>query len=465
MWDTTPEDITEGSIARALVVLAAPLVVQNLVQVVQQVVDTFWVGRISEDAVAAVGLNYPVVAMLASVVIMAPLVGTQVIVSQRVGAEEYTGARRIAVHGLAVGISLAIVVGAVVVVGADAIVATLGADGNVAPLAATYLATYAIGLPAMAMSDVIEGGFIGWGDSRAALYINVVAVVVNIGLDPVLIFGWGPVDAYGIQGAAFATVIGYTAGFGLALAMALGHRDTFTLTREAVAFETSEFRELLDVGVPSAGRRMAQDGVRVVIVGIVAAVGGAAGLAAYTVGARIASVAFIPASGLSQAAQSVVGQNIGAERPARARKTTWIGVGIAAGALSVVGALQWLFPVGLTQLFVPDISTEALSLTVDYLQILAYGYWAIGATYVLRAGFNGARRTRTSMVASLLQYWGVRLPIAVGGIALFGMGVHAVFWAVTLSNVAVAVGLAAYYRYSTESGMLDRAVTRAVADD
>jgi len=465
MWDTSPEDITDGSITRALVVLAAPLVVQNLVQVVQQVVDTFWVGRIGEDAVAAVGLNYPVVAMLASVVIMAPFVGTQVIVSQRVGAEEYTGARRIAVHGLAVGISLAVVVGAVVVVGADAVVATLGADGNVAPLAATYLATYAIGLPAMAMSDVIEGGFIGWGDSRAALYINVVAVVVNIGLDPILIFGWGPVDAYGIQGAALATVIGYTAGFGLALAMALGLRDTFTLTREAVAFETSEFRELLDVGVPSAGRRMAQDGVRVVIVGVVAAVGGAAGLAAYTVGARVASVAFIPASGLSQATQSVVGQNIGAERPARARKTTWVGVGIAVGALSVVGALQWLIPVVLTQLFVPDVSADALSLTVDYLQILAYGYWAIGATYVLRAGFNGARRTRTSMVASLLKYWGIRLPIAVAGIALFGLGVYAVFWAVTLSNIAVAVGLAAYYRYSAESGMLDRAVTRAVSDD
>jgi putative MATE family efflux protein len=465
MWDTSPEDITDGSIARALVVLAAPLVVQNLVQVVQQVVDTFWVGRIGEDAVAAVGLNYPVVAILASLVIMAPYVGTQVIVSQRVGAEEYTEARRIAVHGLAAGVSLALVVSAVVAVGADTIVGALGAGDDVAPLAVTYLATYVLGLPAMAMSDVIEGGFIGWGDSRAALYINVVAVVVNIGLDPILIFGLGPVEGYGIQGAAFATVIGYTAGFGLALAMALGLRDTFTMTREAVAFETSEFGELLDVGAPSAGRRMAQDGVRVVIVGIVTAVGGAAGLAAYTVGARVASVAFIPASGLSQAAQSVVGQNIGAERPARARKTTWVGVGIAVGALSVVGALQWLIPVVLTQLFVPDVSADALSLTVDYLQILAYGYWAIGATYVLRAGFNGARRTRTSMVASLLQYWAVRLPIAVGGIALFGMGVHAVFWAVTLSNVAVAVGLAAYYRYSTESGMLDRAVTRAVADD
>ncbi|NHN45992.1 MATE family efflux transporter [Halostella sp. JP-L12] len=465
MWDTSPDDITDGRISRALVLLAAPLVVQNFVQVVQQVVDTFWVGRIGEDAVAAVGLNYPVTAMLTSVAIMAPLVGTQVIVSQRVGAEEYTGARRIAVHGIAVGVALALVVTAAAVAGAETIVDLLGAGDDVAPLAVTYLATYAFALVPMAASDVLEGGFVGWGDSRAALYVNVVAVVVNVGLDPILIFGLGPIDGYGIRGAALATVAGYTAGFVLALAMALGLRDSFTLTREAVAFRVDEFRELLDVGAPSSARRLAQDGVRVVIVGIVATVGGAAGLAAYTVGARVASVAFIPATGLSQAAQSVVGQNLGAEQPDRARRTTWVGVGIAAAALTAVGAIQWLFPASLTQVFVPDVSEAALGLTVDYLRILAYGYWAIGATYVLRAGFNGARRTRTSMVASLLQYWALRLPIAVAGVVLLDMGVHAVFWAVTLSNVAAAVGLGAYYRYSVESGMFDRAAAQAVADD
>ncbi|WP_135821997.1 MATE family efflux transporter [Halostella litorea] len=464
MWNADG-DLTEGPIGRTLIALALPLVVQNLVQVVQQVVDTFWVGRIGEDAVAAVGLNYPVTAMLTSAAIMAPFIGTQVIVSQRVGAEDRAGARRIAVHGLSFGVALALLVASVAVVGADRIVSLLGADPTVAPLAATYLATWALGVPAMAASDVLEGGFVGWGDSRAALYVNVTAVLVNVGLDPVLIFGWGPVDAMGIRGAALATVVGYASGLLLALAMALGLRDSFTLSRAAVSFDLGEYRELVTVGAPAAGRRIAQDSVRIVVVGLVATVGGAAGLAAYTVGARIASVSFIPASGLSQAAQSVIGQNLGAELPDRARRTTWVGVAIAAGALSVVGAVQWLVPTALTRLFVPDISPAALSLTVDYLRILAYGYWAIGATYVLRAGFNGARRTRTSMVASLLQYWGVRLPLAVGGVVLLDAGVHAVFWAVTLSNVAVAVGLAAYYRYSTADGMLDRAVSQAVADD
>jgi Na+-driven multidrug efflux pump len=99
---------------------------------------------------------------------------------------------------------------------------------------------------------------------------------------------------------------------------------------------------------------------------------------------------------------------------------------------------------------------------VDYLRILAYGYPAIGATYLVLAGFNGARRTRTSMVATLLQYWGVRVPVAAVGGLLLGFGVHAAFWAITLSNVAAAFGAGWYYRWATRRGMLDRAVDDAV---
>ena len=126
-----------------------------------------------------------------------------------------------------------------------------------------------------------------------------------------------------------------------------------------------------------------------------------------------------------------------------------------------MGAVQWLFPLPIAEVFVPGASPDAAGLTVTYLRILAYGYPAIGATYLVLAGFNGARRTRTSMVATLLQYWGVRVPIAaVGGVAL-AFGVLAAFWAVTLSNVVAAVGAAAYYRYAAGRGMLERAAAEA----
>jgi Na+-driven multidrug efflux pump len=207
-----------------------------------------------------------------------------------------------------------------------------------------------------------------------------------------------------------------------------------------------------------AGQQVARQTVRIAIVGVVFVAGGAAGLAAYNVGARVAAIAFIPAIGLQQAAQSVVGQNLGADRPERARRATWLGVALAAGGLAVVGVVQWLVPVFVTTLLTPDLGERGLSLAVEYLRILAYGYPAIGAAYLLEGGFNGARRTRASFVATLAQFWAVRLPIAAVGGVLLGVGVVAVFWAVTLSNVAAALGLAAYYRYATAGGMLDRAV-------
>jgi Na+-driven multidrug efflux pump len=163
----------------------------------------------------------------------------------------------------------------------------------------------------------------------------------------------------------------------------------------------------------------------------------------------------------------MVGQNVGADRPDRARRTTRVGVAVAAGALACLGAVQWLVPAPVARIFVPDLSGDGLALTVQYLTILAYGYPAIGAVDALLAGFNGASRTRTSFVADLLKYWAVRLPVATlalpatASVSLLGvtvapgldLGMPAVFWAVTGSNVAAAVGVGAYYARAVRGGL------------
>jgi len=466
MLDVSREEITDGSIVRALLVLATPLVLQNVVQFAQLVVDALFLGRVGEAAVAAVGFVYPLTSVMLAVILM-PMIGTQVLVSQRVGGDDDGGARTVAANGVALALAVSLPVLAVVVlVGpwlVDTAVAILNPTNGISDLATIYLVTYALSVPAIAVSDTIEGAFLGWGDSRAALYVNVLAVAVNLGLDPVLIFGWEAlgVPAFGVQGAALATAIGYAAGMLLAVGFAAGLRDTFRFTRESLTVDWAAWRELVDVGYPNSVQRLSKDGVRIAMVALVFYAGGAAAMAAYTLGARVSAIAWIPASGLQQAAQSVVGQNLGAGKPSRAEETTWVGVTIAAVGLGAVGVVQWFVPETLAVLFIPDIAGDALRYTVAYLKILAVGYWAIGASYLLQGGFNAARRTRTSLVASLAQNWGVRLPVAAVGVAFLGVGAVAVFWAVTLSNVAVALGLAAYYRYQTSNGMLDRAAETA----
>ncbi len=462
MLDISREEITDGSLTKALVVLATPLLVQNLVQVLQQVVDIFWLGRLSGDAVAAVGLNFPITGLLATVAVGAS-VGTQVVVSQRAGGDDLEASRRGAVNGAVLGLVAGLVVGLVTALFARDVVGLFGASPNLEEMAAAYLAVYALSMPILATSDVLEASFVGWGDSRAALYINVVAVGLNVVLDPLLIFGWGPFPALGVAGAALATATGYAGGLALAVAMAVRGRDGFVVDRTVMEFRRDDVLEIVGVGWPNAGQFLVSQSVRVVMVAIVLVAGGDAGLAAYTIGARVASISFIPAIGLQQAAQSVVGQNLGAGKPTRARQATWTGVAIAGGALTVVGVVQWIVPEPLTHVFVPDVTATGLELTVEYLRILAYGYWAIGAMYLLQGGFNGARRTRTSLVASLLQYWVVRLPIAAAGVYVLEMGVSGVFWAVTLSNVAAAVGLGLYYWHETTNGMNARAADEATA--
>ncbi|WP_435180570.1 MATE family efflux transporter [Halorussus sp. AFM4] len=462
MVDVSRDEITDGSLVRSLLILAAPLVVQNLVIVVQQVVDTFWVGRLGESAVAAVGAAFPVTALLFSVTTML-LTGTQVVVSQRAGAEDLAGARRTAFHGLTAALAGGVAVAIVIFLGADAVVELVLSGNSVVPLAATYLAWLAVLFPFASMSDALEGGFIGWGDSRASMYANVSAVATNVALDPFLILGWGPFPRLEMQGAALATGFGYLVSFLVMFGLFVRGRDGFVLARSAVGFDREEYREILDVGLPRGAQTAASQSVRVLVIAVISAVGTPAALAAYNIGAQVATVAFVPAQGLMSAAQSVVGQNLGANRPDRARRATWVGAGIAAAGLTAIGSVQWLAPELIVTTFVPDMSAEGVALSVRYLDILVLGYWAIGAMYLFEAGFNGAGRTAVSLAANLLKYWAVRLPVAAVGALVLDYGVLAVFWAVTVSNVVAAVGAGLYYYYTTNNGMLQRAAEKAAA--
>lgn len=461
MLDVNREEITEGSIPKVLVALAIPLFAQNLALVAQQVVDLFWVGRLGADAVAAVGLATVLIGLVASLALQSFFKGCQIVTSQRVGAGVPRGARRVPANATPMAIVTAAVFGGLLALFATEAVVLLGATGSVAELAATYLTVYVLALVASAASDTLESGFTGWGDTRAALWVNLTAIVVNIGLDPFLIFGWWLFPELGIAGAALATAIGYGCGALFALWLATSGRREFQLTRADIEVDVEAVRKVVRVGIPVAVKDSGRQLARLIVVAVVTVVGGAAGIAAYYLGWQVATLAFVPPRGLGQAATSIVGQNLGADQPDRARETTWLSVAIAIGGLSLLGVVQWLFPAEIARIFVPDMSGAALELSVLYLKILAYGYPALGAIYTLSAGFDGASRTRVSMYAILLQYWTVRVPIAVVGAFVLMAGMPAVFWAVTLSNVAAALGLGVYYHYSTSNGMLLRAAQDA----
>ncbi|SFR42105.1 MATE family efflux transporter [Halogeometricum limi] len=463
MLDVSTEDITDGPIPRTLVLLALPLVAQNFALVAQQVIDTFWLGRLGTDAVAAVGLVIPLGALL-TIPITAVFVGSQVTASQRVGAGDDARARRLPVHAVVLMALVSTVLVGVVYFAAEPALRLLYPNTTVVAAGATYMLGWSLSLVMSSVSDGLESGFVGFGDTRAALLVNLTAVGLNVVLDPFFIFGLWVFPEWGVFGAAIATGVGYAGGGLLALGIALRGRTAFSLSRDAFWFDAGAFADIVRTGTPIALKNAGRQVARAVMISLVTLTGGAAALAAYTVGARLATVAFVPIQGLSAATTSMVGQNVGADAPERAAAATRVGVLVGAVGLSLVGLTQWAMPDLIARTFIPEIGAETLSLTVDYLRILAYGYWAFAFIYVIEAGFSGAGRTDLSMYSTLVQYWAVRLPIALVGVYVLGMGVHAVFWAVTLSNVAAAVGLFVFYRYSASRGLFRAASNAASAD-
>lgn len=196
------------------------------------------------------------------------------------------------------------------------------------------------------------------------------------------------------------------------------------------------------------------------MIGVVVATGGVAALTAYTIGTRAVTISTVPVRGIREATQSIIGQNIGTMKPDRARRTVRIGIEVAGVYVLGLAVVLWFAPGRVVALVAPNASESAAELAFSFLRILAVNVPAIGALYLFQAAFVGAGRTRTNLAASLLEQWGVRLPIALGiGIGL-GYGVIAVFWSVALSTIAVAIGLGLYYRYEIDRGMLTRAVER-----
>ncbi|MFC7070182.1 MATE family efflux transporter [Halobaculum lipolyticum] len=456
MLDVSSEEITEGPLGRALAFLSVPIVAQQFAVTAQSIVDVLWLGRLSGEAVAAVGLVAPLIGLMMAVA-GGVFTGEHVLVSRRIGDDDERGASRAVAHALLAGVAVMLVMVAVTAVFGRQLVGLFDPGAEVARLAAVYLATMAVAYTVSTVSDVFEYGFIGAGDSRTPLFVNLLSIAISVGLDPVLIFGYGPIPGFGIAGAAYATAIGFGVGAIVMVAAAVWADRGFTFHLDAVSLDIAEFRELVAVGAPKVGQESARQVARLVIVAVVSVTGGAAALTAYTIGARVATVVFVPAAAIGSAGTTLVGQNLGANQPGRATRATWLGVGVGAIGLGAIGVLQYLFPTAIASLFVPGIDGEALALSVAYLQILALGYWALGTIWTVEAGFNGAGRTDVSMYSTMLQYWAVRVPVAAVGAFVLGWGALGPFWAVTVSNVVAAVGLVGYFRYSTGDGLHERA--------
>lgn len=434
------ESILQGSIAGALLRLAGPVVLANVLQTVYQLTDTFWVGRLGTAAVAAVSFSFPVIFLLISVGGGVTIAGT-ILVAQYEGRGDarqvdYVAAQTYVLVTLA-GVVLT-VLGYLV---SAPVLRLMGASPVVLPLATEYLQISFLGLAFVYGYFVFQALLRGVGDVKTPLLVVLGTVLLNFVLDPLFILGWGPVPALGVAGAAAATVATQGLAAAVGAGLMLSGRRPIRLHLRDLKPDWTLARRIARLGFPASVEQSTRALGLTALTTLVAGFGSEA-VAAYGVGSRIFSFVLIPALGLGMATSTVVGQNIGAGQGPRARRTAAIGTWIAFGTLSLAGLAAFFWAETLVAAFVPD-EPAVIARGARFLRIMAPTWGFIGVQVVIGGGFSGAGKTFVSMALALISLWVLRFPLAFVLSERTGLGLDGVWWAFPVSNVlaaALAVG-------------------------
>ncbi|MBZ6493485.1 MATE family efflux transporter [Natrinema longum] len=448
-----PGGLTEGPLVRPMVRLAWPLVVIQLLQVAYNVGDTFWLGALSPDAVGAVSLAFPLLFLLIAIGGGFTTAGA-ILIAQHTGAKSGDA-------GLIAGQTLSFV--SLVAVGLSALgffatepmLAALPADAEtqaaIIPLAAEYLRVFFLGLPFLFGFFVFVALMRGYGSTRAPMSVMLVSVVINLALDPLFIFGLGPVPRLEVQGAAVATLISR----GIATAIAfylLYYTDVGPDIRAAHLRPRREYvAKITRLGVPTA---LEQSMTALALVAMTAMVVTfpPAVVAAYGLGNRLISLAFLPAMGMGQATDTIVGQNLGAGKPDRAARAVRIAAGTIAGVMVVAGLLAALFPEPFVSVFVTaDAAGKAATIEygVTYLRYAAVGFAFMGVLQVIQGAFRGAGNTKTALVFAVLGLWIVRVPVTAYLVFVADWGPTGIWTGVVVGDVVGAIAAVAWFTRGT----------------
>ncbi|MES1924983.1 MATE family efflux transporter [Salinisphaera sp. T31B1] len=434
--------LTSGSIVRALLRLAVPIVFANLLQTAYQLIDTFWVGRLGAAAVAAVSLSFPVIFFLISLGLGLALAGT-ILVAQYQGAGNTRAVNEVSAQALIGVVLISLVLAVAGFIGAPHIVAFLGAAADVLPLASQYLQVSFVGLPFLFAYVIFQSLMRGVGDARTPLIIVTGTVVLNFVLDPLFILGYGPVPAMGVSGAALATVITQGLAALVGLAMLFSGRYGIRLRPRYLRPDPALLWRLLKLGLPAAVEQSTR-ALGLMLMTILVAGFGTVTLAAYGIGTRMLSFVIIPALGLSQATSALVGQNIGAGEIGRAERTAWLSAVIALLALSAFGVAGFMFARPIVTLFVPD-APDVIDKGTLFVRITALTYGLIGAQQVITGAFRGSGNTLVAMAIALVSLWMLQFPLAWVLSNNTGLGEVGIWIAYPIQNVITAAIAAIWF--------------------
>ncbi len=441
----TEHTLTDGSIPRALINLAWPVMLGNSMQVLYNLADTFWLGRLGAEAVAAISVGFPIVFLLISIGGGFTIAGTT-LVAQYTGSKKPEMANRVAGQVLIFVFLLAVLLSILGYNFNDEILTLMGTPPQILDDASSYLDVVFAGVSFMFIFFVFSSLLRGYGDTRTPMKLMVFSTILNIILDPFLIFGWSVFPDLGVAGAAVATVFSRAvAGFIGLFILFRGDRG-IKLSKMHMKLDFDIIKDIVKIGLPSAGEQTIRALGMTVMMGIVTNFG-AMVVAAYGITMRVLSVVMMPTRGFAMATTTMVGQNIGAEKPDRAEKSAWVSTGIIFGALTIFGILIAIFPHMIISIF--NNNSEVVNIGGLMLRVIGLSFGFLGIQIIIGGSFRGAGNTLIAMMLAIISLWGLRVPLTTYLAINLNWGASGIWWAMFISNIISALIASLWFRRGT----------------
>ncbi len=401
------QDLTSGDIRKNVFQLAWPAVITMLLQMVVGIADIAMVGRLGAEELAAVGLGRQLTFIFYGV-ISGVSVGTTALIARYIGEKNEKKARLVGEQSLIFGLFLSLLIGVPGFLYGDTFLRFLGAEPNVIVIGYDYLQIMFAGLFAVFMTFVINAIFRGAGDTRTPMYLMGVINFLNVGLNYILIFGVWKIPFLGVRGAAVGTIISRSLAVIIGLYLLISGTRGFTLALRPTV-DLSIIRKIVKVGFPASGERLINSTAQIAYTMIVVSFGTVA-VAAHQVAIRSESFSFMPGFGFAIAATTLVGQNLGAEKPKRAEKCAYESLKLAVMIMSIMGVLFFVFPEYFVWIFTDE--SEVIAAAIPCLMIIAVTEPMLGTMFVLAGSLRGAGDTTSPMIITGLSLWLVRIPMA-----------------------------------------------------
>lgn len=435
-------DYTEGNINQALFLLAIPMVIEMFMESLFALVDVFFVSKVGIDAVTTIGLTEAVLTLIYSVAIGCSS-GATALVARRIGEKDPKAASFTAFQALMVGVTFGVVTGVVGIFFAEDILKFMGASPEVLATGTNFVRIMLGSNVVIMLLFLLNGVFRGAGDPAIAMRTLLLANGLNIILDPIFIFGLGPIPAMGVTGAAIATTTGRTIGVLYQLYNLFWGKGAIRIERPMMRIDLGIIRRLLEVSLSGAIQFIIASASWIFLMRIISRFGSES-VAGYTIGIRVIIFALLPSWGLANAASTLVGQNLGAKQPDRAEKSAWRAGYFNTIFLLGVSVLCFvLAPVIMT--FFTD-KPEVAKIGTMTLRILGLGNVMYAYGMVISQAFNGAGDTRTPMIVNFICFWLIEIPLGYLLAVTLGMGVLGICIAVPASESLLALILIVIFR-------------------